>query len=213
MSFCAYSSKFFAATSAAIILFLLFQAAATIALSSDVVGLTFLFAEPQPPIVRCEDPCARLVGARNGEGAGCGVCGVSRDGVTAVLWRALRADVRFSVEFPCLRELKREDTSNLSVKLFHSMTGYPMEMQRCTSRRVGARSALLPPSFRNTADTDMYSPWVISTSLHFSNSTLHFVQVWAVLVATQLSRPCSFGTLRVLLARASVQVSAQCMEV
>ena len=75
---CTHSSKFFAATSAAIILFMIFEAAATIDLSSDVVALAFLCAEPPSPFARCEDPHARLDGVSTGEGVGCGgVCGVS----------------------------------------------------------------------------------------------------------------------------------------
>ena len=125
-SCCTYASTFFAASSAAIILFLLFEAAATIDLSRDVVALAFLCAEPPSPFARCEGSlCAlrrcprwrrrRMFSVRSVESWSHGC---------ALASGALRADVRFFVEFPCFRELLRlifvrYNTSNLSVKPFH----------------------------------------------------------------------------------------------
>ena len=138
--FCAYFSNLFAATSAAIILFLLFEAAATIDLSSDVVALAFQHAEPPSPFARCEDPRARLDGVSTGEGAGGGgVCGASRARVMDVLWPAASSA-------PMFASLRSSHAFENSVKPFNWMNRYPMEVHRRTSRTVGAISALLLPS-------------------------------------------------------------------
>ena len=64
-------------------------------------------AEAPSPFARCEDPCARFDGVRTGDGAGGGVCGVSKGGVIYVLRLVVLSVSMFASlwEFTCLREL------------------------------------------------------------------------------------------------------------